>query len=243
MLRVSHTSAIHACVPCLCYNFLTKSPRCGGMLVPMNTLARRHAAQVSHESYTALHPVVSRFLGVSLPVPDNPQLSRRWGPVISRVAGWGRNVLLALPLSILGTAALAVDAKTFPGAMCQPTTNTDPIVRDSNGKMFNTGPVSQTWICPVVRDTMAAKSLQYVSIHVVGSARCDFRSRGMSTGVILNVSADQIINKPGNIKQLLFSFSSSSNIKTQYTWYYFFQCMVGQGSNSGIIDYYIQEDS
>jgi hypothetical protein len=190
MLRVSHTPTIHARVPCLCYNFLTKRPHCGGMLVPINTLARRHAAQVSHESYTALHPVVSRFLGVSPPVPDNPQPSRRWGPALSRLAGWGRNALLALPLSILGAAALAADGKTFPGAMCQPETNTDPIIRDSNGKMFNIGPVPQNWICPIVRDTIANKSLQYSYIVVTGSVRCDFRSRQFlgpgSGGIILN---------------------------------------------------------
>jgi hypothetical protein len=60
--------------------------------------------------------------------------------------------LFGLPLIAFNVSVMAVDGKAYPGALCQPETNTQSIVRNTKGVMFNTGTDPQTWICPIVRD-------------------------------------------------------------------------------------------
>jgi hypothetical protein len=74
-------------------------------------------------------------------------------------------------LTMLPALAAADDAKTLPGAACQPSRSQDAVLRggvaptsssffgqvNSLGGMFNTDELqSQIWICPIIRDSVTA---------------------------------------------------------------------------------------
>jgi hypothetical protein len=79
--------------------------------------------------------------------------------------------LLASPILVAGTAAVA-DDKTFPGAMCQPTAESDTaLVRDeSTGGIFNEGESVEALFCPIVRDVIAAGTFRFARIVVARTA-------------------------------------------------------------------------
>lgn len=58
------------------------------------------------------------------------------------------------------------DGKTFPGALCQPGSNTQAIVRIA-GSMFNASGSPQVWTCSIVRDVVGTATIEFARITVV----------------------------------------------------------------------------
>lgn len=66
-------------------------------------------------------------------------------------------------LAALSMPAAAIDGKTFPGSMCQPQNASQPLGRWDTGRTLNASTSNQWFDCPIVRDTMTAKSNGIVS--------------------------------------------------------------------------------
>lgn len=147
-------------------------------------------------------------------------------------------------MSIVNTNVYAVDAKTFPGAMCQPAEEHYNISRDYRGRMYNPSSYTQTWICPITRDTMAsnysdAVKNAWVNIVDLISAKdisCTFYSRGSRSTLIDYVTSTSAISA---------NVIGFSNVGGSYGGLYYIRCMVpgrhNNGPMSGIISYRVDE--
>jgi hypothetical protein len=69
-------------------------------------------------------------------------------------------------------AALATDAKSFPGAACLTQTETTPFVRDL-GQMQNASKAFEYWSCPFVRDTFPDYGLESAFVWVINNSDHD----------------------------------------------------------------------
>lgn len=151
-------------------------------------------------------------------------------------------------LAVLSANANADDAKTFPGANCQPSSQTQQISRDYVGRMYNTSSVGQYWTCPIVRDTMAYDSsngiknagLRVFDNNSSSNLSCSLYSRG-STGA----SWDYAFSTTTSTNTGSLGFS---NLQTPYYGYAYLRCYVpgrnnGTGASSGITSYTVNEDS
>ena len=99
-------------------------------------------------------------LGVASAATTIPVRGRR--EIVTKLC---RVALVALPVLLSGAAAMASeDEKTFPGAMCQPQISADAVLRNDDGRMVNASGSTRTWICPVVRDVMAADGVEFAKI-------------------------------------------------------------------------------
>lgn len=78
-----------------------------------------------------------------------------------------RASLYALALMAVNGSVIAVEERTlYPGASCEPSSNTLAISRDATGRMFNTGAAPQTWTCPIVR-RVATDEIENAQIVVI----------------------------------------------------------------------------
>jgi hypothetical protein len=110
-----------------------------------------------------------------------------------------KQLMIGLGFSMLAAAnapALAVDAKTLPGAACYPNTSTPTAFYiGNNGMLINNSAATLTVICPIVRDVMAANSSNGISnaqVHVVDNnnlsagtqVTCTLESRTTNSNVV-----------------------------------------------------------
>ncbi len=145
---------------------------------------------------------------------------------------------LAIALSI-GASNLALagtDAKTLPGAACQPKYDEHDVYRNSQGYAQNTSGSLQYWTCPIVRDSMAP-SLKRAWVYFVnneGSMSCTLHSKSETGGTAGSLT--RTTNLSGSTTQEFEYGALADN-----DWgYYYFRCGVTPGS---IIKSYIWEEN
>lgn len=161
-----------------------------------------------------------------------------------------KQLMIGLGFSMMAAAsvpALANDAKTLPGAACQPKSSSPTAFEiNSSGHLTNTSTdVDLTVICPIVRDVMAAQSngISLAQVFVVDRNvdrvfTCTLRSRpaGINEQEFVNVSRNT-----GN------SFASADvqilryeNVTSRANGYYLFECIIPRvynGNRSSIVTY------
>jgi hypothetical protein len=200
----------------------------------------------------------------------NPRLSSSRTEAASNTVRWptrastrGLTVLkllvclaaVVLPIVTPTTAALADDDKTYVGAECRPIDPAnDPILlKPDNGTMLNSGQRDQTWICPVVRDSVD-KQPEFARITVIESSTnrvtCTFEARDTQGGPVTNppsASPDKRENVPSQAA-VLYSYGSGENVvlsNAPFHGYYYFKCNVpgrnDQGTLSGVVTYIVTE--
>jgi hypothetical protein len=157
-------------------------------------------------------------------------------------------VLAPYVLSVLATGAEAIadDAKTFPGAMCQPTVSTDLVIRnDATGWMINPGGPTQIWICPIVRDTMEKNSGEFAALTIGHHTRvkCTLETRSFFGDFPVSRLPDDpepplIFTSPPAQR---FTYAlGNTNFEGQESGIYYFRCEVPAGGF--IFSYQVEED-
>lgn len=155
-------------------------------------------------------------------------------------------------MAALSLPAQANDAKTLPGAACQPQSNDQAFSINNSGVLFNNSRNRQTVVCPVVRDTMAADASGIVSaqIYVIdnnntrGDPRvsCTLESRRHNANITLVENAtDRSRDGASPDAQVLDDYV---NIESSQDGYYYFRCSIpGTDGNrkSGIVMYRVNE--
>ncbi|MDS4022870.1 MAG: hypothetical protein RKR03_20535 [Candidatus Competibacter sp.] len=159
-----------------------------------------------------------------------------------------KQLMVGLGFSMIAAAsvpAMANDAKTLPGAACQPKSNSPTAFEiSSSGQLINTSTTDLTVICPIVRDVMAANSsngINKAQVHVIDRNvdrpfTCTLRSYATSTG-----SYGSSTQNTGN------SFASANvqilghgNLASSADGYYLFECTIPgtyNGTRSSIVTY------
>jgi hypothetical protein len=166
-----------------------------------------------------------------------------------------KQLMIGLGFSMLAAAnapALAVDAKTLPGAACQPnSSNPTAFYVASNGMLVNNSDAVLNVICPIVRDVMAingSDGIGNAQVHVVdnnnapGDPRvtCVLESRTTpNAGPVEALTDNSVAGASPNAQVLDYTDLSSS-----LDGYYFFRCTIpanqtvgGQINRSGIVAY------
>lgn len=146
----------------------------------------------------------------------------------------------------------AADAKTFPGALCQPG-NAESDIRRETGGLFNNGGVFQVWTCPIVRDNTAKNPDGILSAFVtavdqnpvsggnfgfVNEVFCTLNSMTKTGSPVENATASTSGSDPIP-KQLNFA-----NIDAEADGYYYLSCNIPakvNGNKSGILMYKVEE--
>jgi hypothetical protein len=153
--------------------------------------------------------------------------------------------LCALLILVAGTEAIADDAKTYPGVMCQPQLSTSVVLRNpDNGQMQNVGgQPTQTWICPIVRDTMAEDSGEFAAISVGASIRveCTLETRSLRGTNPHSFPPDDPDPTPiiDNTKRFTY-LRGDDNFKGEENGIYYFRCLVPAGGF--VASYTLEED-
>jgi hypothetical protein len=171
------------------------------------------------------------------------------------------HAVVVLPIFTLGlaTAALADDDKTYVGAECRTLNSVDSqqaVLEPDTGAMINIGQRSQTWICPVVRDSVDDKP-EFARITALenGTAQvnCTFEARDPQGGNPASASFDKrdVSVLQTNPLRLAVSYSYGSgenvvldNVKSHG--YYYFKCDVPGSSSdqktfAGVVTYIVTE--
>jgi hypothetical protein len=157
-------------------------------------------------------------------------------------------LLFGLPLIAFNVSVMALeDEKIYPGALCQPETNTQSILRNIKGMMFNTGSEPQNWICPIVRDrpdnilsaAIVVRDRNATAGGPNADVSCTLFSRTPTGGPV--DSATQVTAGDAGIVALEYG-----NINSQMgDGHYYFRCTIPgtfEGRRSGVIDYRIKEN-
>jgi hypothetical protein len=147
--------------------------------------------------------------------------------------------LVGLPILFSATAAIADDAKTHPGAMCQTALNTVPFGRDNNGRMTNLGTVNQIWICPIVRDTMAADSGEFVGVTTLAEPRVQCTLNTRSDRGTDGRSFSGVDEVTGDTRRSRYA-TGDENFGGVANGYYYLLCQVPPGG--GVVSYQWEED-
>lgn len=163
------------------------------------------------------------------------------------------NLLVVIGLSGLATLSMpvaAADAKTFPGSMCQPAfQNTGlPVARDDRGRIFNPNSAAVSYDCPIVRETMAAKSNGIISAFArvldknsgAGSdVFCELWSESKDNDTNFIIGRSKTTGSDPGYKPLIFG-----SLRSSTDGYYHLFCQVPgkQGNDmSGIVMYSVTE--
>jgi hypothetical protein len=154
--------------------------------------------------------------------------------------------LFGLPLIAFNISAIAIeDIKMYPGALCQPKTNAQSIVRNARGALLNTGNGPQIWTCPIVRDrpgTIEGAVIVVSNSDATADVSCTLFSR-MPTGQLV-ASETQATTGTG-VFNLEYG-SGDPNIDSQEgDGHYYFICTVpGKFGElrSGVIGYRVTEN-
>jgi len=142
------------------------------------------------------------------------------------------------------------DDKNFPGAFCQPKSNTVAITRDDQGRMLNNSNIQQTWICPIVRDVFQRNTVEYAKIVVLDNniaegdpnVSCKLVAK-KETGATCNTSRPQHSKDTGT--QKLEFAKGDGNFGTCEVAYYYFLCDIPgiyRSKKSGIVSYGVAEN-
>jgi hypothetical protein len=157
--------------------------------------------------------------------------------------------LFGLPLIAFNVSVMAVDGKAYPGALCQPETNTQSIVRNTRGVMLNAGTDPQTWICPIVRDrpdsiedaTIVVRDRNAVEGDPNADVSCTLFSR-TPTGQL--VASEAQGSTGAGVVRLEYG-AGDPDINSQPNGYYYFRCTIpgtSQGLRSGVVEYLVVEN-
>jgi hypothetical protein len=154
--------------------------------------------------------------------------------------------LCALPILVAGTEAIADDAKTYPGVMCQTQLSTVEAVSRSpdNGQMLNVGGgPTQIWTCPIVRDTMAEDTGEFAAISVGANTRveCTLETRSFRGTNPVSIPPDD--PNPTTIidNTIRFTYAlGDDNFKGEENGIYYFRCRVPLGGF--VASYTLEED-
>ena len=168
---------------------------------------------------------------------------------LSRLFGFG---VIFLACAVAANAD--TDGKLFPGALCQPGSQSDAIAR-SLGQMVNTSSSAQFWTCPIVRDAVDADAIIFARMTVIdnnndadsagGNLACSLVS-STRTGTVQDLANQSTAGQggPGTVT-LGFVPDVKSEIAGADSGYYFFQCFIpgtdNNGQTSGVISYEIHE--
>jgi hypothetical protein len=195
-------------------------------------------------------------------ISEFPLASFRAG-LLWRVDGRGamnKRFLLALfvsPILVAGTAALADDAKTFPGNMCQPKVDGESALErdDETGVIRNVGGSTGVLFCPIVRDTMARDSFEgaiiIVEETVTSRVECSIRSVEPTGEIVASIPSDDpmrarriprigFLEAPMALAGVaMYQFAEGSpNIRPSVReGHYFFRCLLPPDPEAGIISY------
>lgn len=170
-------------------------------------------------------------------------------------------ILAGLPIMALISGPVAADAKTFPGALCQPFSGSFFIgtattaVTVSNGGQYNDSSSGQYWICPIVRDTTAANTNGVLSAFVMAvdedpssggnifstdNVSCTLNSM-TKTGTTYDSASDSTSGSNSAAQQLDFA-----NIDASADGYYYLSCKIPEkqagDKRSGILMYQVNEE-
>ena len=155
--------------------------------------------------------------------------------------------LFGLPLIAFNVSVMAVDGKAYPGALCQPETNTQSIVRNMQGVMFNTDTGPQTWICPIVRDR--PDSIEGATIVVRdnnGDPNADISCTLFSRTPTGQLVASEAQGSAGTGVVPLEYGAGDPDINSQLNGYYYFRCTIPgtfEGLRSGVVEYRVTENA
>jgi hypothetical protein len=155
--------------------------------------------------------------------------------------------LFGLPLIAFNVSVMAVDGKAYPGALCQPETNTQSIVRNARGGMLNTGTDPQTWICPIVRDSHVS-SLEGATIVVRdnnGDPNADVSCTLFSRTPTGQLVASEAQGSAGTGVVALEYGAGDPDINSELNGYYYFRCTIPgtfEGLRSGVVEYLVVEN-
>lgn len=137
----------------------------------------------------------------------------------------------------VSNASFAVDAKTLPGATCQPDRDEYDIQRNYSGSARNQSSSGQYWTCPIVRDSMAPnlRSANMRIVNATGTMSCTLYSRSATGGYVSG--PNRATGLSGGAVQTL----SWGGVADANNGYYYFRCYVPSGSR--VISYYWNENT
>jgi hypothetical protein len=153
--------------------------------------------------------------------------------------------LIAFNVSVRGQPF--VDGKAYPGALCQPETNTQSILKNIKGVMFNTGTEPQNWICPIVRAQSGNIGSAIIRVRdrnaTAGGPNADVSCTLFSmtpTGTLVDSGTQGTVGDAG-IVELQYGA-----INSMFRGYYYFRCTIPgifEGRRSGVLEYLVVENS
>jgi hypothetical protein len=155
-------------------------------------------------------------------------------------------LLLGLSLISVSFSAAAGDLKVYPGAMCQPEGNSQPVkINARGGYAANAGTSTQVWFCPIIRDIeaggdVASRGIEYAEV-VVGSLEitCELFSRTSAGTLIDKVNSDGNFYHREHLFVLKYPTLNAHDIPEGAVNYYHFRCVVPPGA--GVISYRVDE--
>jgi hypothetical protein len=154
--------------------------------------------------------------------------------------------LFGLLLIAFNVSVMAQDGKAYPGALCQPQTNTQSIIRNPQGVMLNAGTDPQTWICPIVRDRH--NSIEGATIVVRdnnGDPNADVSCTLFSRRVDGELVASETQGNVGTGVVALEYGAGDPDINSELNGYYYFRCTIPgtfEGRRSGVVEYLVVEN-
>ena len=167
-----------------------------------------------------------------------------------------RASLYALALMAVNGSAIAVEERTlYPGASCQPLSNTLAISRDATGGMFNTGDAPQDWTCPIVR-RVATDEIENAQIVVIDrnvaagdpNVSCTLFSRTSTGGAGAAVFGVTLRTAGDTESPVTLSYGDGDKnaINGADGGYYYFRCRIPGtflGRQSGVVSYRATENN
>lgn len=146
-----------------------------------------------------------------------------------------KQLMIGLGFSMMAAAsvpALANDAKTLPGAACQPKSSSPTAFYVSNnGGLYNDSAQELSVICPIVRDVMAsqASGIDNGQVWVIDNnntagdpkVSCVLESRATNTGVVEQLTTTSVAGASPNAQRLSYIDLGSSE-----DGYYYFRCTI-----------------
>jgi hypothetical protein len=152
--------------------------------------------------------------------------------------------LIAFNVSVRGQPF--VDGKAYPGALCQPETNTQSILRNIKGVMFNTGTEPQNWICPIVRAQSGNIGSAIIRVRdrnaTAGGPNADVSCTLFSmtpTGTLVDSGTQGTVGDAGIVPLEYGAIKSQTG-----DGHYYFRCTIPgifEGRRSGVLEYRITE--
>lgn len=169
-----------------------------------------------------------------------------------------KQLMISLGFSMMAAAsmpALAADAKTLPGAACQPNSSSPTAFYiASNGMLINNSTATLTVICPIVREVMAANGsgISNAQIYVVdnnnasGDPRvtCTLESRSNGAGSVEAQTDNSVAGASPNVQVL----DNYADLGSSADGFYYFRCDIPPNqtigtviNRSGIVMYRVSE--